>query len=96
MSVTSPGTTLDRTPAAVPRRFVGVPVALITLYQQARFGRPTGCRFLPSCSQYAIEALQTHGLRRGGWLTITRLARCTPWGGHGIDPVPEGSHPCTH
>ncbi|HEY9105008.1 membrane protein insertion efficiency factor YidD [Chitinimonas sp.] len=46
------------------------------------------CRFTPSCSQYAIEALRRHGTCRGGWLTIRRLCRCHPWGGHGHDPVP--------
>lgn len=49
------------------------------------------CRFQPSCSHYAIEALQRHGVRRGGWLTLRRLARCHPWGDAGYDPVP----PCT-
>ena len=46
------------------------------------------CRFHPTCSEYAIEALDTHGAWRGGWLTIRRLLRCRPGGGHGYDPVP--------
>ncbi|MEL6934542.1 MAG: membrane protein insertion efficiency factor YidD [Pseudomonadota bacterium] len=46
------------------------------------------CRFQPSCSVYAIEALETHGPLRGLWLTIVRIARCNPWGGSGYDPVP--------
>ena len=46
------------------------------------------CRFHPSCSQYAEEALQTHGLLRGGWLTAGRLCRCGPWHSGGYDPVP--------
>ncbi|MGQ5524453.1 membrane protein insertion efficiency factor YidD [Chitinimonas sp. PSY-7] len=46
------------------------------------------CRFMPTCSQYAIDALNRHGACRGGWLTIRRLCRCHPWGGHGHDPVP--------
>lgn len=46
------------------------------------------CRFQPSCSVYAIEALETHGPLRGLWLTLWRLARCNPWGGSGYDPVP--------
>ncbi|MEM9427493.1 MAG: membrane protein insertion efficiency factor YidD [Pseudomonadota bacterium] len=46
------------------------------------------CRFQPSCSAYAIEALETHGPVRGLWLTLRRLARCNPWGGSGLDPVP--------
>ncbi|MFW5753050.1 MAG: membrane protein insertion efficiency factor YidD [Planctomycetota bacterium] len=50
--------------------------------------KPPACRFLPTCSVYAIEALQTHGALRGGWLALRRLLRCHPWGGHGYDPVP--------
>jgi putative membrane protein insertion efficiency factor len=47
------------------------------------------CRFMPTCSQYGIEALQTHGVLRGGWLTLRRVLRCRPGGGSGYDPVPE-------
>lgn len=54
-------------------------------------GPLSGCRFTPSCSQYGIEALQIHGLFRGGWLTLRRLLRCQPWGGQGHDPVPPAS-----
>jgi uncharacterized protein len=68
----------------------------IRAYQLARTGRPTGCRFIPSCSEYAIEAIGLHGAFRGGALTARRLARCTPWGGHGVDPVPDRRTPCTH
>lgn len=64
-------------------------VGMIRTYQAARAGRPTGCRYLPSCSEYAIEAIERHGGRRGVGLTLHRLGRCTPWGGHGVDPVPE-------
>ena len=46
------------------------------------------CRFQPTCSVYAIEALQTHGPVRGLWLTVRRLVRCNPWGSSGYDPVP--------
>jgi putative membrane protein insertion efficiency factor len=46
------------------------------------------CRFHPSCSHYAIDALRMHGALRGMWLTVRRLARCHPWGGQGDDPVP--------
>lgn len=51
---------------------------------------PSSCRFTPSCSAYAVEAIETHGALRGGWLTLRRLGRCHPWGGHGYDPVPAG------
>ena len=47
------------------------------------------CRFVPSCSEYALDALDRHGAARGSWLTLRRLARCHPWGGAGLDPVPE-------
>lgn len=46
------------------------------------------CRFQPSCSQYAIEAIQEHGLRRGSGFALRRIGRCHPWGGAGHDPVP--------
>ena len=50
---------------------------------------PGGCRFAPSCSQYAHEALEAHGAVKGSVLTMKRLCRCHPWGGHGFDPVPS-------
>jgi len=46
------------------------------------------CRYTPSCSAYGIEALKKYGIFKGGWLTIKRISRCHPWGGHGYDPVP--------
>ena len=46
------------------------------------------CRFTPTCSNYALEAFKKHGLFKGMWLTIKRISRCHPWGGHGYDPVP--------
>jgi hypothetical protein len=46
------------------------------------------CRFDPTCSSYAIEALQVHGIFKGTWLAIRRIGRCHPWGGSGYDPVP--------
>ena len=47
------------------------------------------CRFEPSCSEYAMQALRVHGAFRGTWLTIRRIGRCHPWGGSGYDPVPD-------
>ena len=49
---------------------------------------PPSCRFTPTCSQYAEEALRVHGAGFGTWLVVRRLARCHPWGGEGFDPVP--------
>ncbi|MEJ5231243.1 MAG: membrane protein insertion efficiency factor YidD [Geminicoccaceae bacterium] len=46
------------------------------------------CRFLPTCSEYALEAVERHGPWRGTWLAVRRVARCHPWGGEGYDPVP--------
>ncbi|MCG8355784.1 MAG: membrane protein insertion efficiency factor YidD [Kiloniellales bacterium] len=47
------------------------------------------CRYYPSCSHYALEAVERHGALAGAWLTVKRLARCHPWGGMGFDPVPD-------
>lgn len=63
---------------------------LIRGYRRLTSGRPSPCRFDPSCSTYALEALERHGAARGSWLTIRRLLRCHPWGGVGFDPVPDG------
>jgi len=58
-------------------------------YRRLTAHRLSPCRFDPSCSTYALEALESHGAIRGSWLTIRRIARCHPWGGRGWDPVPE-------
>ena len=47
------------------------------------------CRYEPTCSQYALDALREHGALRGSWLAVRRIARCHPWGGFGYDPVPK-------
>ncbi|MEB2283372.1 MAG: membrane protein insertion efficiency factor YidD [Myxococcales bacterium] len=52
---------------------------------------PPACRFHPSCSKYAEEAVLVHGAARGSWLAIRRLLRCHPWAAAGIDPVPSSS-----
>lgn len=55
---------------------------------KAMFGGVGWCRFRPTCSQYAMEALQKHGAIKGSWLAARRILRCHPWGGQGWDPVP--------
>ncbi|MDQ3573895.1 MAG: membrane protein insertion efficiency factor YidD [Actinomycetota bacterium] len=64
-------------------------LAAVRLYQLVRAGRPSACRYWPTCSCYAIEALERHGAWRGTLLVARRLGRCHPWGGWGPDPVPE-------
>lgn len=57
---------------------------------------PSACRFHPTCSAYALEALERHGAIRGGWLTMRRICRCHPFGGYGEDPVPDNVTPSVH
>jgi uncharacterized protein len=75
------------------RRVVRV---LIRLYQytlspllRLLAGVGAGCRFEPTCSEYFLEAVETHGFFRGSWLGLKRIGRCHPWGGRGYDPVPK-------
>ena len=82
MSGTATTATAPHPAARVAARGIGV-------YQLVRAGRPSPCRYIPSCSDYALEALELHGFWRGGVLALRRIARCHPWAGHGVDPVPE-------
>lgn len=50
--------------------------------------KPASCRFTPTCSEYALQALRKYGPVKGGYLALKRILRCHPWGGHGYDPVP--------
>ena len=64
-------------------------MALVQLYRFVlRPVLPPTCRFTPSCSEFAMQALARHGAVRGGWLSLRRITRCHPWGGFGYDPVP--------
>ncbi|MEO5678527.1 MAG: membrane protein insertion efficiency factor YidD [Acidimicrobiales bacterium] len=74
--------------ASLPTRAL---LGLVGLYQAARSGRRSPCRYDPSCSAYAATALERFGAGRGAWLAARRLARCHPWGGFGPDPVPASS-----
>ncbi|HTO16011.1 MAG TPA: membrane protein insertion efficiency factor YidD [Edaphocola sp.] len=47
----------------------------------------SNCRYTPTCSQYGVEAVKKYGFFKGGWMTLKRIGRCHPWGGHGYDPV---------
>lgn len=72
---------------------VALLVGLIDVYRYTLsyvLGRQ--CRFTPTCSVYARQALQKHGLLRGVWLAVRRVGRCHPWGGAGFDPVPDVWH----
>ncbi|MBQ7442246.1 MAG: membrane protein insertion efficiency factor YidD [Bacteroidaceae bacterium] len=87
----TPHTPQDEKPAAPHLRAVlaAAMIAPIRFYQ--RFISPLtppSCRFTPTCSQYAIEALRKHGPIKGTYLAVRRILRCHPWGGYGYDPVP--------
>ncbi len=76
-------------PNAISRALARPLIWLVNLYRIAISPWLGGnCRFQPTCSEYAIEALQTHGVLRGSWLAARRIGRCNPWGGSGYDPVP--------
>lgn len=73
----------------IKKVFSFVFLALIRFYQVAISPlKPPSCRFTPTCSQYAIEAIKKHGPFKGLYLAIRRILRCHPWGGSGYDPVP--------
>lgn len=81
-----PSNAIARVITAVPRTVL---ILLVRVYQVVLSPLlPASCRYYPSCSTYAIEALERHGALRGGWLTLHRLARCNPFRPGGYDPVP--------
>ncbi|MBR1626196.1 MAG: membrane protein insertion efficiency factor YidD [Bacteroidales bacterium] len=64
-------------------------IALIRFYQTCISPlTPAACRFTPTCSQYALQAVRKYGPLKGSWLAFKRILRCNPWGGSGYDPVP--------
>lgn len=72
-------------------------VALVRLYQvMISPYTPASCRYQPTCSHYTIEALEKHGVLKGGMLALKRIASCHPWGGSGYDPVPEPEEKIIH
>ncbi|WP_419907926.1 membrane protein insertion efficiency factor YidD [Candidatus Poriferisodalis sp.] len=73
--------------------FARIAIATVRFYRALPRSRPPSCRFDPTCSQYALDALRTWGALRGGWLAIRRICRCHPWGGWGYDPVPARVSP---
>jgi putative membrane protein insertion efficiency factor len=72
-------------------RLVALPVRFYQLVISPLIG--ANCRFQPTCSSYALEALERHGAVKGGWLALRRILRCRPGGGSGYDPVPELREP---
>jgi uncharacterized protein len=89
---TSPKPLSEPTPSNAQRTLLGA----IHAYQRVRAGRIAPCRFYPSCSDYAVEAIRLHGALRGGLLAARRLLRCRPLGPHGIDLVPEPQTRSSH
>ena len=72
------------------KRLVAFPfIVLIKFYQYCISPfTPPACRYTPTCSQYALEAIRKYGVWKGGWLALKRILSCHPWGGSGYDPVP--------
>ena len=74
----------------IVRLFIRIYQRLISPVIHYLGGPGSGCRFTPTCSEYFLQAVETHGVLRGGWMGAKRIARCNPWGGSGPDPVPPG------
>ena len=73
------------------KNILSFPLILLVRFYQVAISpfTPSICRYNPTCSHYAIEALKKRGLIIGGWLSLKRIISCHPWGGSGYDPVPE-------
>ena len=74
----------------IVKKVFAFPLILLVKFYQLCISTftPPACRFTPTCSQYALEALRKYGPLKGGWLALKRILRCHPWGGSGYDPVP--------
>ncbi|HEY4019868.1 MAG TPA: membrane protein insertion efficiency factor YidD [Pseudonocardiaceae bacterium] len=83
-------TELEYRPGPVARLLVGL-LGIYRRWISPLF--PPACRFYPSCSAYAVEAVTVHGALKGSWLAFRRLLRCGPWHPGGLDPVPPHTHP---
>jgi hypothetical protein len=72
------------------RKIIRLPFLLLIRFYKLLLSPllPMACRYTPTCSAYAEEAIRKHGVLKGGWLALKRISRCHPWGGHGYDPVP--------
>ena len=72
------------------KEILSLPLILLVRFYQKFISpyKPSCCRFTPTCSQYALEALRKYGPLQGSWLAFKRIIRCHPWGGSGYDPVP--------
>lgn len=77
----------------IVRHLARFPIKLYQWYISPWLG--TNCRFEPSCSQFALKAIEQHGIVKGSWLTARRILRCQPFGGSGYDPVPPAKK-CRH
>jgi putative membrane protein insertion efficiency factor len=85
--VAAPGTVPGRRRSPAAWLLTGA----IRAYQHLMAWSPPRCRFAPTCSQYALEAVTTHGAVRGSWLAVRRIGRCHPWHPGGLDPVPPAN-----
>lgn len=72
------------------KKWLAYPFILLVKFYQGVISplTPATCRYTPTCSQYTLVALQKHGVFKGGWMSLKRIASCNPWGGSGHDPVP--------
>ena len=84
---TAPEKNEQKASANLLASFFALPIRFYRLFISPLI--PSRCRYTPTCSEYALEALQKHGPFHGLWLSAKRIGRCHPWGSHGYDPVPD-------